>query len=126
MAEKATTLGQFKLLALRGKADSAAGIAQLAELMAAGLEDAQHVIATVTLPCANWNGRAQTVQHESLLADSNYCYFVCGDASCFMDCCDTGIKADNITVDGEATFRCEVTPDVDLTVNILRLEVVEK
>ena len=40
-----------------------------------------------------------------------------------MNCSDTGIKADNVTKDGEITFRCEVTPDVDLTVNILRLEV---
>lgn len=27
---------------------------------------------------------------------------------------------------GEATFHCEITPENDLTVNILRLEVVEK
>lgn len=123
MAEKITTLDQLKLLALRGKADSEAQIAKLAKLVVAGLEDALHVGVTVTLPAANWSGRAQTVQHESLLANENYWYFICGDADCFMDCCDTGIKADNITVDGQVTFHCEITPETDLTVNILRLEV---
>ena len=126
MAAKMTTVAQLKKLALINKSDSTARIGELADLVAAGLEDAQHVIATVTLLAANWSGRAQTVKHEALLADSSYCYFVCGDASCFMDCCDTGIRANNITVSGEATFQCEITPDMDLTVNILRLEVVEK
>lgn len=125
MAEKLTTIAQLKKQALMSKADSAARVAELAELMAAGLEDSQ-IGFTVTLPAANWSGRAQTVQHESFLADSSYWYLVCGDAECFMDCCDTGVKADNVTVNGEITFRCEVTPDVDLTVNILRLEVIEK
>lgn len=125
MAEKLTTIAQLKKQALMSKADSAARVAELAELMADGLEDSQ-IGFTVTLPAANWNGRVQTVKHKSLLADSSYWYLVCGDAECFMDCCDTGVKADNVTVNGEITFRCEVTPDVDLTVNILRLEVIEK
>lgn len=120
MAEnKLTTVEQLKMLAHRAKADSAAGIAKLAALVAAGYG---HII-TVTLPAANWSGRAQVIKHESLLADSGYCYFVCGDADCFTDCCDTGIKADNVTVNGEITIRCEIMPDIDLTVNILRLEV---
>ena len=120
MAEKKiSTVEQLKLLALRAKADSAARIAALAALVADGYG---HLI-TVTLPAANWSGRAQTVQHESFLADSNYWYLVCGDADCYMDCSDTGIKADNVVKDGEIMFRCEVTPDIDLTVNILRLEV---
>lgn len=122
---KLTTIAQLKKQALMSKADSAARVAELAELMAASLEDSQ-IGFTVTLPAANWNGRVQTVKHKSLLADSSYWYLVCGDAECFMDCCDTGVKADNVTVNGEITFRCEVTPDVDLTVNILRLEVIEK
>lgn len=120
MAEnnKMTTVAQLKMLALRAQADSAARIADLAVLVAAGYG---HLI-TLTLSAANWSGRAQKIKHESLLANSGYCYFVCGDADCFMDCRDTGIRGDNITVDGEITIRCELTPDIDLTVNILRLE----
>ena len=71
MAEKLTTIEQLKKLALRTKADSAARISELAEMIAAGLEDSQIGFA-VTLPAANWSGRAQTVQHESFLADSSY------------------------------------------------------
>lgn len=121
MAEnnKMTTVEQLKMLALRAQADSAARIADLAALIAAGYGQ----LITVTLPAAKWSGRAQKIEHKSLVASSGYCYFVCGDADCFMDCSDTGIKADNVTTDGEITFRCEVTPDVNLTVNILRLEV---
>ena len=125
MAEKLTTIEQLKKLALRTKADSAARISELAEMIAAGLEDSQIGFA-VTLPAANWSGRAQTVQHESFLADSSYWYLVCGDADCFIECGDTGIRADNITTNGEATFHCEFTPENALTVNILRLEAVEK
>ena len=120
MAEKKiSTVEQLKMLALRAKADSAARIAALAALVADGYG---HLI-TVTLPAANWSGRAQKIKNEALLANSGYCYFVCGDADCYMDCGDTGIKADNVVTDGEVMFRCEVTPDIDLTVNILRLEV---
>ncbi len=121
MAEKnkMSTAEQLKLLAQRAKDDSAARIAALSALIAEGYD---HLI-TVTLPAANWSGRAQTVKDERLLADSSYCYLVCGDADCFMDCSDTGIKADNVTTNGEIVFRCEVTPDKDLIVNILRVEV---
>ena len=77
MAEKnkMTTVEQLKMLALRAQADSAARIADLAALIAAGYGQ----LITVTLPVAKWGGRAQKVEHKS--------------------------------------------PDVDLTVNILRLEV---
>ena len=120
MAEKKiSTVEQLKMLALRAQADSAARIAALAALVADGYG---HLI-TVTLPAARWSGRAQKVEDTFFLANSGYCYFVCGDAGCYMDCSDTGIKADNVVTDGEVMFRCEITPDIDLTVNILRLEV---
>lgn len=120
MAEKKlSTAEQLKMLALRVKADSAARIAAIAALVADGYG---HLV-PVTLPADKWSGRAQKIEHEALVANSGYCYFVCADADCFMECSDMGIKADNVTKDGEITFRCEVTPDADLTVNILRLEV---
>ena len=67
----------------------------------------------VTLPTANWSNRTQTVKHEYFLANNNHWYVVCGD---------TGVKADNVTTNGEITFHCEMLPEKDLTVNILRLE----
>lgn len=85
MAEhKFSTFDQLKKLALAGKKDSAKQVAELAELVAAGLEDLQHIGISVTLPAANWSGGAQTVAHASLLADSNYIYLVGADAGTRM------------------------------------------
>ena len=57
------------------------------------------------------------------MADEKYWYIVCADADCFMAVSETGVKADNITVNGQVTFHCEVTPTENLTIYILRLEV---
>lgn len=107
----------------KGKLDTLTRIDALLEVITPLLESAQHTGITVTLPAENWSGRAQTVQDESLLANSKYWYIVCADADCFMAASETGVKADNITVDGQITFHCEVTPVEDLTLYILRLEV---
>ena len=124
MAEKKiTTLEQLRALAEKGKLDTLNRVNEILESVVPLLESAQHTGITVTLPAENWSGRAQTVQDESLLADSKYWYIVCADADCFMAASETGVKADNITVDGQITFRCEVTPVEDLTLYILRLEV---
>ena len=124
MAEKQlTTIEQLRALAERGKQDTLIRINELLDSMIPLLESAQHTGITVTLPTENWSGRAQTVQDESLLADSKYWYIVCADTDCFMAASETGVKADNITVDGQITFHCEVTPVEDLILYILRLEV---
>lgn len=123
MAEKHATFNQLKMLALRGKADSAARIAELAELLVKGLEEAQHDGIVVTLPVSGWNGGVQKVQDASLLAKSDYWYFPCVDADDLTTWSESCITADNITVDGEMTFHCVVVPTKDLTVYILRLEV---
>lgn len=126
MAEnkKLPTLDQLKMLAERTKIDSASRISELAELIAQGLEDVEHIGVTVTLPAASWSGGAQTITHDSFLADGNYWYLVLGgDAGCSTEYRETGITADNVTVNGQMTFHCEIAPTNDLTVNILRLEV---
>lgn len=76
------------------KTDYTALIAELADLVATGLESVQHNIVTVTLPASKWSGRAQIVNDVSFLADSSYCYFVCSDADCFTECSDAGVRAD--------------------------------
>ena len=124
MAEhKLSTFDQLKKLALAGKRDFAKQVAELAELVAAGLEDLQHIGISVTLPAANWNGGAQTVAHASLLADSNYIYLVGADAGTRNVYDSYGVSADNVTTSGQMTFRCDTTPTVDLSVFIIRLEV---
>lgn len=116
---KFTSLSQLRTSLLRSQSrlDEALG------LIVPLLESGQHPGFTVTLPAANWDGRAQTIQHASLLANSDYWYFVCADADCLAACGETGVKADNITTDDQITFHCEITPEEDLTIHILRLEV---
>lgn len=123
MAEKTISLNQLKMLAMKSAADTRGKISELADQVVKGLKDTQHTGITVTLPAAGWSGRAQTIQNEFFIADGSHWYFVCGDADCFMNCSDSGVKADNVTENGMMRFRCEITPEVDLTVNILRLEV---
>ena len=124
MAEKKiTTLEQLRALAEKGKLDTLTRVNEILESVVPLLESAQHTGITVTLPAENWSGRAQTVQDESLLANGNYWYIVCADTDCFMAANENGVKADNITIDGQITFRCEITPVENLTIYILRLEV---
>ena len=124
MAEhKLPTLDQLKKLALAGKEDSAKQVAELAKLVAAGLEELQHIGISVTLPAADWSGGAQTAAHASLLADSNYVYLVGADAGTRKVYDSYGVSADNVTTNGQMTFRCDTTPTVDLSVFIIRLEV---
>lgn len=118
-----TTLSQLRALAEKSLLDSRTRISEVLNLVIPALESAQHPGFTVTLPAGNWDGRAQTIQNAFFLADSNYWYLVCGDADCYTACCETGVKADNITTDGQITFRCEITPEEDLTIHIIRLEV---
>lgn len=126
MAEKKiTTMEQLRALAERGKQDTLVRINEVLETIIPLLESAQHSGITITLPAESWSGRAQTVQDEFFLADGKYWYIVCADADCFMAASETGVKADNITVDGQITFRCEVTPTENLTISILRMEVEE-
>lgn len=106
MAEKHITLSQLRQSGLRTKTEV------LALLMAA-FEGVQ-VSRTITLPTTGWNGGVQTVNDSSFLADGSYCYFIFGDID---------VNADDITIDGQITFRSDDIPDRDLTVTIIRLEV---
>lgn len=121
--KRLATLEQVKKLIQSTKVDSAARIAALAELIAQAGEEWVHAGLTVDLPASGWVDRVQTVKDESFLAKGTYWYFVCGDADNFAAWSEACVTADNITKNGEMTFHCLATPTVDLTVNILRLEV---
>ena len=128
MAEnkKLATVEQLRLLAERSLLDTTGKLSAMLEQIVPLLESAQHAGITLTLPTSAWHERTQVAEDEGLLADGKYRYLVCGDASCFMACSETGIKADDITTNGQITFHCEITPEEDLTVNIIRLEVEQK
>lgn len=115
MAEKHITLSQMELNAARTKTEVLA-------LILAALGGVQ-VGMTITLPANRWNNRVQTIQNEFFMADGEHWFFVCPDATCYMEGSDAGVRADNVTIDGEMTFRCEIPPENDLIMNIIRLEV---
>lgn len=124
MAEnKIVTLEQLRDLAEKGKLDTLSRINTLAESVIPLLESAQHNGITVTLPAENWKSRSQIVKDKFFLPDSKYWYIACADSDYFIDAGENGVKADNITVNGQITFRCEITPTKDLIIYILRLEV---
>ena len=115
---------QLKKLALSEKADYVGRIQELAELVAEAIESELIPGITVTLPADGWEGNTQTVSHKDFLADDGYWYLVCGDADCWVAYTEAGVFAKNITVSGELSFSCATAPKEDLTVNILRLEVI--
>lgn len=113
MAEKHTTLEQMRLSALRSKTEILA-------LLVSALEGVQ-VGMTITLSANNWTSGVQTVQNEGFVADDDYWYFVCPDASNYE--LGSGIVADNVTVNGRMTFHCELVPTSDVLINVIRVEI---
>lgn len=114
--EKITSQRHLKALAMRANAVITARIAELAGLVADGLEGGRPTEFSVTLPASAWTDGMLTVVHDSFLADRSYCYLIYTDGG-------LGVKADDIAVDGRATFRCQNAPEIDLTAHIIRLEV---
>lgn len=109
---KTITLEQLKKAAMRGKTDAASRVSELAGIVADGFEEMQHAGVTITLPISGWNGGEQTVLNEAFIADAGYWYLVHNDA---------GIQAEDITEDGQITFKCESIPAEDVTARIIRL-----
>lgn len=77
----------------------------------------------VTLPASGWAGGEQTASDELFLA-SGRAYLVCplpGGARRVTP--RRGVRALDVTVDGEMTFVCESTPVGALGVRVIALEV---
>ena len=77
---------------------------------------------TVTLSASGWSGNAQTVSDARFLT-GNYAYSVAPNSGSFAAYGNAVIYADNVTTAGQMQFHCRETPAVDLTVNVLRIEV---
>ena len=75
---------------------------------------------TLTLSVNSWNNNAQTISNANFLA-SGYSYIVCASVSNLSEYNSSAIYADNITVDGEITFYCDLEPESDLIVDIVRI-----
>ena len=114
--EKIAAQRHLRTLASKTNDVITARIAELAGLVADGLEGGRPGAFSVTLPASAWADGMLTVTHNSFLADRSYCYLIYADGG-------SGVKADDVTVNGQATFRCQNAPEIDLTAHIIRLEV---
>lgn len=77
---------------------------------------------TVTLSASGWSGNEQTASDARFLT-GDYAYSVAPDSGSFAAYGKAVIYADNVTTAGKMQFHCGEVPTVDLTVNILRIEV---
>ena len=76
----------------------------------------------VTLPAGGWAGGEQTASDELFLA-SGRAYLVCPLPESAEGYAAAGVRALDVTVDGEMTFVCESTPVGALGVRVIALEV---
>lgn len=80
---------------------------------------------SIVLKQDNWDDthRTQTVLDSLFVASDDYRYLVGSATTDSTAYSNAGIRADDITTTGQITFHCEVPPEADLTVEIVRLEV---
>lgn len=109
-------------MALTDRALTAGQIWKLLDLLESDVLS-RHQVRTFTLPVSGWEVKSQTLSDEFFAAQEKYHYLVCSDADCQLVYSDNGLMALNITTDGQIVFQCEHVPEVDLTINIIRLEV---
>lgn len=81
--------------------------------------------ATLVLHKENWDGtqKTQTLTDPLFVASSAYRYLVGSATADSTAYSNAGIRAEDITTTGQITFHCEMPPEADLTVEIVRLEV---
>ena len=74
----------------------------------------------VKLLAASWSNNTLTISNANFLA-SGFAYIVAPAGASFAAYGDSGVYADDVTVDGSMTFHCDSAPSSDLTVNIARV-----
>ena len=78
---------------------------------------------SVTLIANNWQNKSQTVQNDNFTTEG-YNYIVSPDTESYSGYTSSMVYGGDITKDGEMTFYCTEAPATDLTVNIMKIEVV--
>ena len=76
---------------------------------------------TVTLSSGAWSSGVQTVSDARFIS-SGYTYLVSAASASVRDWQDADIYASDVTSDGYMTFNALVEPSVNLTANVIRLE----
>lgn len=87
-----------------------------------GAGDVLGISFDLVIPHDSWAEGSVTVSDEKLVASGAYKYFIDSDESCEDEYRDCGVRAKNITTSGYITFVNDSDPGINLTVNVLRLE----
>lgn len=76
----------------------------------------------VTLAASGWSNNQQTISNAAFLS-SGYGYVISPAGQSYEGYAASSVHADDISTNGEITFKCAEAPASDLGVNILRIEV---
>lgn len=73
----------------------------------------------ITLVAADWSNFTQTISNIAIVT-GNYWYDVAPDPDDYLDYSTFGVRADDVTVNGQITFYCQDVPVNDIVVHIVR------
>ena len=78
----------------------------------------------ITLSATSWSNNKLVVSNSSFVVNG-FAYSVAPNSNSHTDYANAGIYAEDILVDGQIIFNCSEVPLADITVNILKVEVVQ-
>lgn len=87
-----------------------------------GAGDVLGVWFDLVIPVSAWTSGEATISDSRLLALSNHKYLVGADQACRYEYLDCNVQPQDITQSGFITFTSDTDPTVDITVNVIRLE----
>lgn len=87
-----------------------------------GAGDVLGIFFTLTLPAAGWSDRTLTALDSRLLPLPEYLYLIAADPACRQEYVRCMVRPGDVTAQGRLTFQYGVSPQTDLTVWVLRLE----
>jgi len=77
---------------------------------------------TISLLSSGWTNLSQTIQDVRIVTNG-YDYIITPASSSYGEYASSMIYAEDISTDGEITFKCTEAPTNNITVNILKVEV---
>ena len=87
-----------------------------------GTGDVLGISFDLVLPVSGWANGEITVADSRLLALATHKYLVDADEASREEYLECNVQARNITTTGFITFKNDTDPTMDLTVNVIRLE----
>lgn len=87
-----------------------------------GAGDVLGIAFDLVLPVSGWSDGVLTISDSHLLAQAKYKYFLGADEASKEEFIDCGVQPKDVTTDGVIVFTNKEDPTMDLTVNVIRLE----